>query len=81
MLNFKGQPIDAWLIDIERHLQELGDIYPPGPDASGGRYWVVPNAPDGFPYVPRYQMDTYTVEFIEGICPKLQQLPIPILSV
>ena len=40
-----------------------------GPDASGGRYWVVPEPPDGFPYVPRYKTDTYAVEFVRNTCP------------
>ncbi len=69
-LDFEGKQVEAWLVDIEWHHQELGDVYPPGPDASGGRYWVVPNPPDGFPYVPRYKTDTYAVEFIEGVCPR-----------
>lgn len=69
-LEFGGQKIETWLIDIEWNHRESGDIYPPGPDASGGRYWVVREPPDGFPYVPRYKTDTYAVEFDEGgVCP------------
>lgn len=68
VLEYGDQQIESWMIDIEWHHEELGDVYPPGPDASGGRYWVVPNPPDGFPYVPRYKTDTYAVEFIESIC-------------
>lgn len=69
-LEFEGDEIEAWLIDVEWHHRESGDVYPPGPNASGGRYWVVPNPPAGFPYVPRYQTDTYAVEFVDGICPQ-----------
>lgn len=72
-LDFHGQKIEARLIDVEWHHRESGDVYPPGPDASGGRYWVVPNPPSGFPYVPRYQTDTYAVEFTAGICPPAAQ--------
>ncbi len=68
VLEHGDQQVEAWMIDIEWHHKELGDVYPPGPDASGGRYWVVPNPPDGFPYVPRYKTDTYAVEFIKGVC-------------
>ena len=68
-LLFDGEKVDSWLIDVEWHHRESGDVYPPGPEASGGRYWVVPEPPDGFPYVPRYKTDTYAVEFVEDICP------------
>lgn len=68
-LIFKGMEIEAWLIDIHWLHEGTGDIYPAGPDRSGGRYWVVNNPPKGFPYVPRYQTDTYAVEFIQGACP------------
>ncbi len=69
MLRFQEKDIEAWLIDVEWHHRESGDVYPPGPDASGGRYWVVNDPPQGYPYVPRYQTDTYAVEFDQGICP------------
>ena len=69
-IEFDGTELEAWLIDVEWHHRESGDVYPPGPDASGGRYWVVRDAPPGFPHVPRYQTDTYAVEFIEDVCPR-----------
>lgn len=72
-LLFDGEKVEAWLIDVEWRHRESGDVYPPGPDASGGRYWVVPNPPNGYPYVPRYQTDTYAVEFTAGICPPTAQ--------
>ena len=65
---FEGKKIEAWMADIEWHHLGLGDVYPPGPDASGGRYWIVSNPPEGFPYVARYQTDTYVVEFQTGVC-------------
>ncbi len=68
LLVFGDQEIDAWMIDVEWHHREIGDVYPPGPDASGGRYWVVPEPPAGFPYVPRYKTDSYAVEFIRETC-------------
>jgi hypothetical protein len=69
-IDYNGQKIEALLVDLEWHHHESGDVYPPGPDASGGRYWLVPNPPEGFPNVPRYQTDTYAVEFLRGVCPE-----------
>ena len=69
-LMFGDQKILTQLVDVEWHHQESGDIYPPGPDASGGRYWIVSNPPPGFPNVPRYKTDTYAVEFVPGACPE-----------
>ena len=63
-------PVETWMIDVEWHHLEQGDVYPGGPDASGGRYWVIPNPPAGVPYVPRYKTDTYAVEFVPGACPR-----------
>ncbi len=68
-LTFDGQTVDAWMADVEWHHLGLGDVYPPGPDASGGRYWIVADPPEGVPYVPRYQTDTYAVEFARRTCP------------
>jgi len=69
-LSHEGKQVEAWLVDVEWHHKKLADVYPAGPDASGGRYWVVADPPDGFPYVPRYKTDTYAVEFIQSACPK-----------
>jgi hypothetical protein len=66
--DFEGKKVEAWMADIEWHHLGLGDVYPPGPDASGGRYWIVSDPPEGFPYVPRYQTDTFVVEFQPGVC-------------
>lgn len=67
-LDFDGRPVETRMIDVEWHHLGQGDIYPPGPDASGGRYWVTADPPDGFPYVARYKTDTYAVEFIADTC-------------
>ena len=68
-LDFNGTEVEASMVDVHWVHQEIGDIYPAGPDNSGGRFWVVQNPPEGFPYVPRYQTDTYAVEFVPGACP------------
>lgn len=70
MLDIDGRRVEARLVDVEWHHKESGDVYPPGPDASGGRYWIVPDPPAGVPYVPRYQTDTYAVEFVRSVCPE-----------
>lgn len=67
-LSFNGQEVETRMIDVEWHHLGQGDIYPPGPDASGGRYWVNNNPPEGFPYVAKYKTDTYAVEFIADTC-------------
>ena len=69
-LQFEGQELEAWMIDVEWNHRESGDVYAPGPDGSGGRFWVVSKPPDGFPYVPRYKTDSYAVEFVSGTCPE-----------
>ncbi len=68
-LQHEGKPVTAATVDVRWHHNESGDVYPPGPDASGGRFWLVPSPPDGFPYVPAYRTDTYAVEFVRAICP------------
>ena len=67
--DFEGETVEAWMADVEWHHLGIGDVYPPGPDASGGRYWIVSDPPAGFPYVPRYQTDAYAVEFEPSGCP------------
>jgi hypothetical protein len=39
-------------------------VYPPGPDGSGGRYWVLSEKTAELPHVIRYKTDTYAVEFL-----------------
>ena len=65
-----GEQVKVWLLDIEWHHRESGDVYPPGPDSSGGRYWVVPKPTAGMPAVLRYKTDTYAVEFNRKYCPE-----------
>ncbi len=62
------QSVEAHMIDVEWHHLGQGDVYPPGPDASGGRYWVIPDPPEGIPYVPRYKTDAYALEFVPSTC-------------
>lgn len=69
MLEYDGHEVEASMVDIEWIHNEIGDVYPGGPTESGGRYWLVRNPPNGFPYVPRYQTDTYAIEFVQGACP------------
>lgn len=68
-LDYQGAKVVAMLVDVEWLHEGLGDIYPAGPDESGGRYWIVADPPEGFPYVPRYKTDTYAVEFLPVTCP------------
>lgn len=68
-LQHEGAPVEALLVDVEWHHIESGDVYPPGPDASGGRYWLVPDPPDNYPYVPQYRTDTYLVSTLMVTCP------------
>ena len=56
------------LVDVEwRH--ENGDVYPAGPDASGGRYWLLEDAAEDLPRVIRYKTDSYAVEYLTKFCP------------
>ena len=68
-LQHEGKTIELWLIDVAWLHHETGDTYPPGPDASGGRYWIANSPPTGVPYVIRYKTDTYAVEFEKAVCP------------
>lgn len=64
----KGSVPVNW-IDVEWKHNEAGDIYPPGPDASGGRYWITETATPGLPRIVRYKTDSYVVEFVPKYCP------------
>lgn len=72
-IEFNNDVIDILLIDVHWVHNENGDIYPPGPDASGGRYWIAENPPENFPHVPRYKTDNYVVEFVPEFCPAEEQ--------
>lgn len=65
-----GTSFVAYQVDVKWHHRESGDIYPPGPEATGGRYWLVPEPPEGIPYVLRYKTGAYAVEFLSEFCPK-----------
>jgi len=69
MLDHDGDAVEALLVDVEWHHHETGDVYAPGPDASGGRYWLVIDPPDGFAHVPQYKTDTYLVSTLIDACP------------
>lgn len=69
-LRHDGATVEALLVDVEWHHIESGDVYPPGPDASGGRYWLVADPPDNYPYVPQYRTDSYLVSTLLDACPE-----------
>ena len=69
LLNHGDTNVEMLLVDVEWHHNETGDVYPPGPDASGGRYWLVIEPPPGVPYVPQYQTDTYLISTLVDGCP------------
>lgn len=62
--------VEVLLVDVEWHHNESGDVYPLGPNASGGRYWIVTDPPPGIPYVPQYRTDTYLVSTLLDGCPE-----------
>ena len=66
-LTHNGQTYDLQLVDVEWH-HDNGDVYEPGPDGSGGRFWLLTDKCDELPYVIRYQTDTYAVEFFPNTC-------------
>ncbi len=62
-----GKTYSMTRVDVEWH-HDNGDIYPPGPDGSGGRYWVLRENATDLPQVIRYKTDTYAVEFFPDTC-------------
>ncbi len=68
-VSFNDVDVTVDWVDVEWKHEGIGDIYPPGPDASGGRYWIAHKPPEGFPYVLRYKTDSYAVEFLNSVCP------------
>lgn len=67
-ISFEDRDVELKLVDVKWVHNEIGDIYPPGPDASGGRYWIAQDPPPGLPYVVRYKTDSYAVEFLQDVC-------------
>ena len=37
-----------------------------GPDKAGGAYWITPDPPPGFPYVPKYANENVRIEYLPG---------------
>lgn len=68
--NHRGSSVEMLWVDVEWHHNESGDVYPPGPEAAGGRYWIVPNPPSSMPYVPQYRTDTYVISTLLDNCPE-----------
>ncbi|MBT8077005.1 MAG: hypothetical protein KJO31_00430 [Gammaproteobacteria bacterium] len=62
-----GREVVLRLVDVEWH-HDNGDVYPPGPDASGGRYWLLAEPVEGLPPVVRYKTDSYAVGFLSDTC-------------
>lgn len=60
-----GESVDAWVVATAWKDLASGDVSPGGADASGGAYYVLPNPPEGMPYVPRYVNDSVRIEVIE----------------
>lgn len=68
-LEHDGQTLPARMVDVEWH-HDNGDVYPPGPDQSGGRFWLLVGPHESLPRVLRYQTDSYAVEAVPGVCPE-----------
>ena len=64
-----GKDSTVSLIDVHWVHNEIGDVYPAGPNASGGRYWITVEAQSKLPRVIRYKTDTYVVEYVPRFCP------------
>ena len=59
-----GRTAEAWVVDTEWIDLDSGDVSPGGADSSGGAYYVLPDPPQGFPYVPKYVNDSVRIELI-----------------
>ncbi len=68
-----GVEAEALLVDVEWHHNESGDVYAPGPDGSGGRYWLVPDPPEDMPYVVQYKTDSYFITVLSDSCPESKE--------
>lgn len=60
--------IDVRWIDVQWLHDEIGDVYPAGPDASGGRYWITEKEEQGLPRILRYKTDVYVIEHSPEFC-------------
>ena len=61
-----GTTIDAWQVDVDWLHLESGDVYPGGPDGSGGAYTIAKKIQTGEPRVLRYLTDTSDVRLVSG---------------
>lgn len=58
-----GKTVEAWAVETDWADYESGEITSVGgADQPGGTYYVVPDPPAGFPYVPKYANDTVIIE-------------------
>jgi|GEM_PF-2839872 len=58
----------AQRVDVSWFHFESGDTYEPGPNGSGGRYWLLTSPETGLPRVLAYKTDTYAIEFSPKTC-------------
>lgn len=56
-----GSEQSIWFVDVEWWNINDGDIYPAGPDGTGGRYSIFKQPKSGQPAVYRYQTDTVDI--------------------
>jgi len=63
---WKGKKkVEAWIVDVDWEDHDTGEVSAAGGAAlPGGAYFVVPDPPNGFPHVPRYQNDTSRIEVV-----------------
>lgn len=61
--SIETQRVDVWWLH-----HESGDVYEPGPDSSGGRYWLRASNRTDLPRVLAYKTDTYAVEYSPMTC-------------
>lgn len=67
-IHLANASVDAQRVDVWWLHHESGDIYEPGPDSSGGRYWLLTTPQTDLPRVLAYKTDTYAIEFSPMTC-------------
>jgi len=73
VIEIGGDEVAVRWIDVHWIHNEIGDVYPAGPDASGGRYWITEQSRTDLPRVLRYKTDTYAIEFLPQFCPQEEE--------
>ena len=68
LIKISDEEVEVLQIDVHWKHLESGDIYAPGPNETGGQYWVLSNASDHLPHVIRYKTDSYAIEFTPLTC-------------